>query len=722
MKKRFNGITYDMSQNVIIKENKRIGSLKHYSIVLISAHLFKSPEVIDSICKWIKDYKYNIIRDATSCDYIDWQSIESTIVLKLLGNDYIKFNELNKTLPYMEKIIHLVGMQILDFITKDAICIFIEARLFLSNLVFTSEGSINLRKTVLRILNKEPLKPLLKFQLVCFYFSNFEIIYYCFRNLPEYERKCLEEQGEMGLNYYKYFWMSQIRYFEVVWLQQWTTNPDILIFGNINSFKKQDSKLLVNIFYLAVTNNNETSVQYLWDRYINLMPDRKYILVESLKKIILFTTHVNITMFLLLQENSNELDALFKNMTIPFSLICNLIENVRWRDYFLEIFKKLKIYFDEQSCSKIFVELTNSYFTSYPTGISLDSLASYFHCLSSKAKEYVVIKTTLGIGYPFERVLTEAIHKKRKKLVGLLLKPLSRRILERFFISKSGMTVVTEAIKSQRHKFVDKVLQTYFESDDLMNIKKKTFLKMGVVLCKHFIKNCRFEKLRLFVNSWTDSLSSKEITNIKLQILYMLNGYLIKDILFSGNSEHGDPFSRANAALFWCLKSKKFVNLFKKKINLSIIGPLIQSKEHIQCYDKVRDIVLNSKYDFLAKLLTWKKTSILEKRDLRRKLLYDDYFLTRIFLMKDILGFLNSFLLFLIAHLDLVCNLEVKNFKEIVFLRVVKMENPIIIKELFTWCEPSRTEFEKYKHFIRSAILSKDASLLQWWDSCINQI
>ncbi|KAL7637852.1 UNVERIFIED_CONTAM: hypothetical protein RMT77_011464 [Armadillidium vulgare] len=347
MKLKFKYFEYDLSQNLVHFSQKKCTTLYIHSLILSIAYAFKDSEIIEEIIKTIDSLEdpHNL----TNNDIIKIEEIESKVKNTLILNSREKLNpELTK--PFYEWFIHYVLMQILDFFIKGAMHNSIPLNVYLENLTFTTQGTINLKKTILRILQRSPLPLPSKFVVACHYFVDNSFIrkfYHTFKN--EKEEKYFTENSKFITDYSLYYWMWQIHGKRTL-----VTEASSFYAQSDNSWSRSDlsnDTAVLFIFKKAVKDNNELAVQHLWTDNISKMTRKFEILGDVLKLASTDPAKINIFLYLLFQIGNNGTKYLFK--CISHEIMKNVIKNIRWYALSTKILRELKTYLSQDNAEKL---------------------------------------------------------------------------------------------------------------------------------------------------------------------------------------------------------------------------------------------------------------------------------------------------------------------------------------------------------------------------------
>ncbi|KAL7637727.1 UNVERIFIED_CONTAM: hypothetical protein RMT77_011336 [Armadillidium vulgare] len=664
MNKKFPNITYVLSDDVIIINGEKMVSLVDYSLIMCISNTFKK---LSERYNWSE--KLSNARGLTSTLYKVYLSFEDLIEDKVLNDlQFIPFDS-KFTISYIKQKIKFMGMQIVDFLTKGDCFYLVNMAKFLDNVIFTCQGTINKHKSVLQLLKKFSDFPYTKFRIMCHHFFG-EIIKTNYEKLPDFSANYFDEN--MAKDYFLQFWMWEIK----------TPHPSVPEILNEDILDTtwfapyvNDSVLYVRVFFKAIETNNEIAVEYLWTNKISEFEERERILERALNLAVKYSIKTNIMMYLLFQVYENELDNFFNYNY--FSLIQNIVKNVRWHCVFFKIYELVKRNFDLHNFLKIFRSMSDSHWeNNYIAELNLDLIVNFFSSLPELAKAFIVNDSKSRIircsyGTVFSRVCIN----KREDLLKKLTKFNDDKILKTFFNSDSGVISLTEITKKGCLNFMYSVM---IGSDKDLNEKKLKdldgtmchfFRERKDYLCRYFIENRQFNMVISFVDFFSNSfISFIDISKFKLEILYMLGGTIIREILFPSNKIlSSENLKTGKFFLIWCLRKEEIVDTFKKYMNLTLCLNRENDQVKIVFYDKIRTCVLTSQWKYLSEFFDWKGIETEEKSSLLQKLMNDEFLIRCVVQMDDTTTFLYNFIEFLSAHNVIIT--EINIFKETILSR-----------------------------------------------------
>ncbi|KAL7637742.1 UNVERIFIED_CONTAM: hypothetical protein RMT77_011351 [Armadillidium vulgare] len=364
MRRKFQNIEYNLPCNTI-RYNIDPESLKNHSLNLhigkTFKDIFKSKYAIEQMSR----YKF-------------YQRILK--VEKLVSNQLkTEIGYLNIDLFLRESKVHFMTIQILNYIEKYPYPHIEHPEILFPYIVFTNQGTINTRKSILMFANRNPRKLFQLFQLTChlFFEDYFKPV---FEYLPFDVKKNVV--SEMKKDFFINFCIREAQIDHPLIRKAFDGYPH-----DKNSVNYEDS------FFKAIKTNNEIAVEYLWRKRISSkMIEGRTILGQALILAADNALKTNILMFLLFQVNENEFEDFFRS--VSFKVIENVIKEVRWHCVFDKIFDALKTYFNCDFVLKIFDILTEPHCKDCPAGQNLDLVVNFFSSLSEPYKIYIVRKST----------------------------------------------------------------------------------------------------------------------------------------------------------------------------------------------------------------------------------------------------------------------------------------------------------------------------------------
>ncbi|KAL7637721.1 UNVERIFIED_CONTAM: hypothetical protein RMT77_011330 [Armadillidium vulgare] len=640
MGKKFSNIAYNLSKNLI--RCNEIVSLKDHALNLCIGNRFKDifMDLYETMEKYIKlEVIYRSFYDA-------WKNMEDNVEDELFDLLKSKSCEYEITFYQRQTMIQFMGMQIVDFIKKrNGQLFFVKIRDFIPTMVFTSQGTVNMSKSVLQFNVFNNLTPDEIFRTKCNFFLENEI-----KN--SYER--LEEDEKLTITRYMRadfileFWVLEIDSSA----QSNLTQREIL-----NNYEKA--------FIYAIKINNELAVEYLWNNRISQMDRDRIILETALKSIIDDSLKTNILMFLLFQVNENEFEEFFKSSSLK--IIKNGIKEVRWHCVINKVFDVLKIYFDSDFVLTLFGILIDSNYSNWeanPTEMNLKLAVNYFDSLSESDKIYIIKNSTsdstpLDENY-YGKVLAEAISSMNQdEFLEKLLRFENVTPLKNYLLSLSGYKSLIDPAKTGcLYSFFD-FLINILNKNDLSEIKSTFYHYANEIICNHFIKDSNFSKIKEFVDYFSEY--DQTIQKFKFKIPSLNGGSLIKETLFptDGISNY-ENLEKTNEVLMWCLNSNRKVNSFKERMNFNAESP-----GRLMYFDKILDCVKNSSFTFLNQLFEWKGLKTPEKTTLLQKLMNNSSLFTKINNLNasERQTFVNNFVSFLEGQI-VISSEEINSFKQ----------------------------------------------------------
>ncbi|KAL7637854.1 UNVERIFIED_CONTAM: hypothetical protein RMT77_011466 [Armadillidium vulgare] len=487
---------YDLSQNLFYYKYKKLTSLYDHSLILSIAHIFKDPEIFEAFKKTIVSLE--VPRCLTDHDYFVLKELESKTRFKFITSCKLKCINIDKLHSYEEQI-HNVLMQILDFFIKGVLLNSVDVNRYLKNLTFTSQGTINQKKTIIRILQEPSQLLCSKFEVACYYFIDICLIHNLFHSPTTVDEKKYFASF-ISRDYFQYFWMWQI----------YGTRDLVSQTSSIwSSIDVHRDVALVGIFQEAVRDNNELAVQYLWANHISKMADKNEKLCDALQLAFLDVTKINICLYLLFQIKKPKLiESILK--CIANEIMKNIIKNNRWHCLFINIFKKLKLYLSSDDIAELLHSIVGFHCLDYPGGITFNILRKNSRSMSVKAKNKVIKN---------EKKLNNLIKFINDRNNFTLLTQDIKKELKLYFCSSNGINFFTELIKQGKFEFMDNILKSNFEIDDIKEIK--LFLNFYYVhrLCQEFIESNQLRRMFLFLDWWSRSLSTEHIQSYKDEII-----------------------------------------------------------------------------------------------------------------------------------------------------------------------------------------------------------
>ncbi|KAL7630409.1 UNVERIFIED_CONTAM: hypothetical protein RMT77_019427 [Armadillidium vulgare] len=416
------------------------------------------------------------------------------------------------------------------------------------------------------------------------------------------------------------------------------------------------------------------------------MPNSADILKYVLNLAIPCTDKTNISIYLILQINNNELEDILKSNY--FIIIRNIVQNIRWHSLFAKFFNELKNYFEVDDFLNLLTCLTDTYFIDYRTFIDLtlnyvNSLPdSIKHCLGNKSY------------YICNDLLTKPFLNLKHDLVISLLKLINEIKLNNFLCSNSGINLLAEPIKNGKLEFLDKILQEALSRDIILEIKHKLFYCKKEILSKHFMQLRQFKNLCSLMD-WLSEAVSENMDKFKETLVLKYNEHCFREMAFKTDIKSNyNTMLRAIDFLFWCLKSEETVTLFiKQNIILCNSQTYSESKNVITCYEDLKILMMESNWDRLAMFFNWIKCTLEEKRALIHDLLNDKIFHSQIITnIKEKMFLLDSLIVFLSKYLDM--DVASNKMFQIKLYKAFQLKYPFLPFDFPTFLNWTRTNRE----------------------------
>ncbi|KAL7631084.1 UNVERIFIED_CONTAM: hypothetical protein RMT77_018625 [Armadillidium vulgare] len=684
MERRFKNVSYDLAQNIMYEEKDQPKSLKYYSLIFLIADCLKrNRDVRKSYIMNLFFQNYALIKSSSEpfhnseiANEMAQQITEFCILPIFLSKSF----DFNKHRKFVNETIFFVVVQIWDMIGKNIISTddIRDAILILNNLEFTCQGTINIRKTVVRILNRSNETDFTQYDkcvLACYYFIEEAVVSSNSKRVPtqRFEKYFNSRSRDKAMNLFFKFWkwfIDKNREDVQKVTKGYQTYINKMEFPDLN---EGESIELSNIFKQAVLSNNENAVQYLWINYISGMSNKVQILEKVLTLAIPHKNNTNIIMFLIFQINNNELEDFFKSNY--FTIIQNIVKNIRWHPLFPKIFYELKFYFYADDFLKLLTDLTHTYFIDHFTFVELtlyfiNLFPDYFkHLLTNKPDDI------------YNKLFTKPLLYAKEDIVRTLLKIINEVELKNFLCSNSGINLLAESIKNGKLNFHDKILPEFLTRDTILKIKRNLFFGKKEILSKYFMQILQFENLCYLVD-WLSDAVPDYISEFKASLAHYAGRFCFRKIFFRTDIQlNYNPISSATEFLFWCFRSEESISTFKQILILCHSQTYTGEIEPILCYDDLKTLMLESKWERIKMFLNWRGYSFEEKMALLEDLLKDNEFYSRI-ISKTINEELSLITLLLFLQKNLYLDAQDFNIFRRKFFEVMLKEEPVILTNL----------------------------------------
>ncbi|KAL7637851.1 UNVERIFIED_CONTAM: hypothetical protein RMT77_011463 [Armadillidium vulgare] len=540
MDKKFPYFQYDLSQNLVHYVRKEFVPLHIQSLILTIASIYKDSHIIEAMKKTIDSLEDP--QNLTNNDIIKIVKLQSiakeTFVLKLNGK---------YTRPFVDWFIHYVFMQILDFFIKGAMHNSIPLNVYLENLTFTSQGTINLKKTILRILQGSSLPLSSKFAVACHYFVD----KYFIRNLynsdkSEKEEKYFTANPKFITDYSLYYWM-------------WQIHGTRKLVTEANSFYSKSGSMwsraelpnevaILIIFQKAIEDNNELAVQYLWTNHISKMTGKFEKLSNVLTVAFTDTTKINICLYLLFQIQNNEVKWLLK--FISNEMMKCIIKNVRWYYLSINIFKEFVTFFSTDNILELLYMMSEDQCRYHSSRIAYSSIKD--HVLTMPGEEKEILS---GGRMKFVRTLLKFINN-RRDLMAILLKSNLRKN-KMLVCIKSGENFLTELIKKEEFHLLQST-GISFEGEDAHEIKLFMNFQKFYCISHKFIKSLKVLTLSIFID-WRTRASADQY-QFKNEIIEMSKNKLKTFFKECKSISNHNSVNDLILFIFWSIGLKEYLS------------------------------------------------------------------------------------------------------------------------------------------------------------------
>ncbi|KAL7631074.1 UNVERIFIED_CONTAM: hypothetical protein RMT77_018615 [Armadillidium vulgare] len=679
MERKFPNIDFDLSQNLL--RYNHLARLDYYSLILFSSYLMKELDILDEL-KEIDFEMQDILLDKKVIWVIDAFLAK---IRRKISEHFIFKVEILET--YLQSTMRLVLERTIKFLQIAKVYLLDERQLVVKNIVFTLQGTVNTKKTLIQVLDKENFSAYRKFKLAARFFLREKIVRY-YSVLTDGE-KSYHLNVDIEDDFALYYWVWQINGSRAP-----IKNLSVCYLGKFmkiqeNGFKIQHSGTVIqNIFERAVKHHNEIAVQYLWINHVSKFIERELSLKHSVTSYMAKASHINIVMYLLIfQARKEELTYLidrdmFKNLMLLF------YNNKRYIVLFPDVLKTLSENFTGQDYFYILQNIA-TIFRNNSNMIDFNFLHTYLREIPDDKRN--MLGNYNGSWEVYHELLRAAFDELNVDMVEIVLQYCSRVKIFEFFLSIYFMDLLEIPIRKFYYEFVNAILGKHLDELQIRQVKSRFFREKSFQLCFCFMHVGIFE-----LNTYTDWLSDSVILHsmikFKFDFLLMNNGKGLRDILFFHRKfSIINPLSYADLILKWCsggdYRSVKLMILLHTKEK----DP--HSKSTINCYGNVIDLVLQSNWEFLNELIYWKKCKDEDRIKLGRRLLTDPYLFEQILKKTDCLYYIYEFSDWLRVDLHIE-EYDFTIFKAEVFNKIKIFLNTLIInwdldgiKRLLIWCK-----------------------------------
>ncbi|KAL7637741.1 UNVERIFIED_CONTAM: hypothetical protein RMT77_011350 [Armadillidium vulgare] len=426
---KFPNIEYNLSCDKI-RYNNEIESLKNNSLNIRIGKLFKD---IFKSKPGKKVFEYKNFED---------KDIELRRSEKLVDEQLkTEIGHLRVSESLRKTKVHFMQAHISSFLKKYPYLYIVSPEDLFPYVVFTSQGTINTRKSLYYLRNENFNRVFQRLQLSCHLFLEDDVKqhFLCLSNNVK-----ANVVAEMKNDFSIEFCVREAKIYDELLLEAFEGYPHDKESNYKDSFIK------------AIETDDEIAVDYLWKNKIKI-DERSVILEIALKKFAGNSLKTNIIMFLLFQVNENEFEDFFRSFS--FSVIENVIKEVRWHCVFDKVFDALKIYFNNVFVLKIFRLLTESHCILCPLELNLDFVVNFFSSLSASDKFNIMWnrtpneQETLSSSaqedeLPYERVLLKSLD--RMDYLEKMLRVGNGPAIKNFFKSNRGVNILSKAYNNEK--------------------------------------------------------------------------------------------------------------------------------------------------------------------------------------------------------------------------------------------------------------------------------
>ncbi|KAL7631528.1 UNVERIFIED_CONTAM: hypothetical protein RMT77_018168 [Armadillidium vulgare] len=637
---KFPFLRYDLSEDYI--QGAEIVDLQLLSSSVIIGKVFSHPFVLKKVKKI---GRLNLEKDTVLVNNL-WRVIEDLVIEKtksIIPHEIFRIN--------VKPVIYVVGRQIYELLKK-SVAFFGDESLFLSNLVFNSEGIISTRGTILEILNRSDINVTFKFEIACKYFAGEDIVIRYLQQLPASFVK----------------WVFKYNYFTcgssctAIYFWFWHINRKTNILRNIRRrfgirrmgphFNIDDTCVRaaeIRIFQWALAIGNETAIQFIYDNFISRYPDEVRILNFQFSVGCKYDYNVtNILLYFSSHMKEREFLPIWFALA-RFNILKDMIKQVRMHNAFLHLTERLQSKFLYFKFVDLLVEIIIIIYRTALTG-------NQIRCFIDLLRRYLnyvphTVLTSFGMQGDklYFQILEYAFSLKNYELTYLLLGFSRQALIPKELIlmqvrdnGDADISLFHMALCTSDTNFIDSILNYYLETKEKrLLVKRWIFDNYAYSACDYYIVTGNLRRLHNFIK-WASVFYSEKVSNLKLEIPYKLNKKIIRKILFNLQDENYEnnflkflksfnylnpnvkyfssmlgkcPFEYTENILFWCLSSVERVSIYKKLICKVDIGCTEQF-----FYSNIKNWIMNSKFDMVSKLIEWCSTPYEEEITLRSKL------------------------------------------------------------------------------------------------------
>ncbi|KAL7631076.1 UNVERIFIED_CONTAM: hypothetical protein RMT77_018617 [Armadillidium vulgare] len=685
-------ISYDLSQNFLSQEDQFV-RLEHYSLILLSGYFWKS-----SFKPEIRELK-TVLIDKENCD----NKLATSLTTVLTEYVYVRILYVSSNLRigdcFMRSTIRFVLGEIINFYNTAKPYFREDFNLIIRHIAFTNQGTVNTKRTVLQILNKEKLSTYRKFCLAAQFFLEDKAKQYYDELTPEQKTllSAIEVDNDFALNYW--IWKITGKRNRIKNMQSWSlSKKGYLTFCTVDKLKQNSDLIHQHLFLMALKEHNEMAVHYLWENFISKLYVRSRLIKEFLPEYMTKFTHANIIMYLTFEVMNDELSDFLNEQCAEIQVLVFL--NQRWRVVFKKFFEALLK--PKNSSIEYYYVLHGiaAYLNEGNSDIDLE-LLNYF--LSKLPARQIFTGKFQDTEVVLFHLLYQPIEEANFYLAANILKCGSKEYNFQFLTSSLGMRLIETSLRNSKFEFTNNILKINFKKEDIKKIKYEVLRSKAVEICC-FLVFKGVHMLESFGNWLSDSIDSSDMDEFWSRLPFQNGGMFVKLIIPNLSYE-------PTTALEWCVGKEGFESV-KSKISLHIEEKTVVKDETIKLYDMVFKLVVNSEYFFILALAKWKGCTTEDKLKLGIKLLRDSNLFQEILEQNNPLEWFEKFCDFLCFNLgipitneDLV-SLKAKIFNtRTIFLPLVHRWELEKIIHAIEWLTPTNKKILKLGEYLEPILI-----------------
>ncbi|KAL7631342.1 UNVERIFIED_CONTAM: hypothetical protein RMT77_018343 [Armadillidium vulgare] len=576
---------YNLAENLIKAENVDFLDLGQHSVLNVIQNAYKRDDVIEEIIKMRTEHTFAE----------KWDSFEKKLgesIMDSLPSKY--FN------PLIRNVVNSVGSEIYSLywkISDDE-----DFRLLLKHIVLNwQDGSVNLYKTILKILDESDLLNELKFELACKYFVGKDVVKKYGKLLPRSIRNsmCCSNQHCARCIPLK-FW--QVYLDEDDKLDSSMSNGEER--ASNKRFRAEQPHNFSFYFKWALHSVNDIAVQYLWENLSPTTEDKRKCSAFTQSALFKYGT-TNIIAYLISKTLSDNTIWDVENIEDGDLIMENFLRNSRWHKYIINIINasrvKIPISFVTQ-CTGLVAALSDSIHRKLDTFLYRDLLREFLQIIPSDDATVMARfqESKADVLYPILRVMDyEALE--------ILMKIYKETSVLSLLDNDVGLRLYHKQMSDCAFTEIENFLKKLFKSDEILSKFLYRSIDDGFsYLCEKFIFNNNIVVLNDF-SKWCGKFIPEEIVNKKMRLCFKSNGNILRQILFITDNKIENRFDYCDKFLLWSLGNQDSVNEFKKQIVLPASKLKGEKKAYfgLYFYDDFRRCVEKSEIDFLKEFLKW---------------------------------------------------------------------------------------------------------------------